>query len=112
MSRTLRSHFRIQPEKEADYVANGSALRYRESGANLRHFGLDPQKYILSLGRLSPEKNCHLLIEAFEGLDTDVNLVFGGGVSYTDEYAATLRKHASDRILFLDWWPEMRSMRC
>lgn len=55
------------------------------------------------MGRLSPEKNYHLLIEAFKGLDTEVKLVLAGGSSYTDEYAATLRKHASNQVVFLDW---------
>jgi glycosyltransferase involved in cell wall biosynthesis len=49
------------------------------------------------------EKNCQLLVDAFEKIKTPLKLVLAGGSSYTDEYVCSLRKHASDRIIFLDW---------
>ena len=55
------------------------------------------------LGRFSPEKNCHLLVEAFEKLDTSVKLVLAGGGPTSDPYARQLRQHASNRILLLDY---------
>jgi glycosyltransferase involved in cell wall biosynthesis len=55
------------------------------------------------LGRFSPEKGCHLLVEAYERLDTDIKLVMAGASSYCDEYSRELRSHASDRIKMLDW---------
>ena len=64
---------------------------------------LSPGKYILFLGRFSPEKNCHLLVEAFEQLDTTVKLVLAGGGRASDPYARELRQHASDRIALLDY---------
>jgi glycosyltransferase involved in cell wall biosynthesis len=66
-------------------------------------FGLKRKNYALFLGRFSPEKNCHLLIEAFEQVNTSMQLVFAGGSSYTDEYVSSLRRHESDRIRFLPW---------
>ena len=47
--------------------------------------------------------NCHLLIEAFEKLDTPMKLVLAGGSSHTDDYVAQLRQHQSERIKILDW---------
>ncbi len=76
------------------------------SGAEPRailEWGLEPGKYVLFLGRFSPEKGCHLLVEAFEQIDTDVKLVMAGAASYCDEYSRELRTHASDRIRMLDW---------
>jgi len=49
-----------------------------------------------SLSRFSPEKNCHLLIEAYERIDTPVKLVLAGGSSYSDDYTRKLRKYQSD----------------
>jgi glycosyltransferase involved in cell wall biosynthesis len=57
----------------------------------------------LFLGRFSPEKNCHLLVEAFEQLDTTVKLVLAGGGRALDAYARELHQHTSDRLLFLDY---------
>jgi glycosyltransferase involved in cell wall biosynthesis len=65
--------------------------------------GLKSKQYALYLGRFSPEKNCHLLIEAFERLETSMKLVLAGGSSHTDEYVARLRQRQSDRIKILDW---------
>jgi glycosyltransferase involved in cell wall biosynthesis len=55
------------------------------------------------VGRLSPEKGCHDLIEAYQGMDTQLKLVFVGGATYADDYVNTLTRHASDRILFLGY---------
>lgn len=55
------------------------------------------------MGRFSPEKNCHLLIEAYKRLQTPVKLVLGGGSSYSDAYAAGLRQHVSKNVILLDW---------
>jgi len=58
---------------------------------------------VLFLGRFSPEKGCHLLIEAYEKLNTATKLVMAGASSYCDEYSRRLRTHASDQIVILDW---------
>jgi glycosyltransferase involved in cell wall biosynthesis len=69
----------------------------------MKAFGLRRKNYALFLGRFSPEKNCHLLIEAFEQANTSMQLVLAGGSSYTDEYISSLRRHESHRIRFLPW---------
>ncbi|MGA8343556.1 MAG: hypothetical protein WB781_16610, partial [Candidatus Sulfotelmatobacter sp.] len=59
---------------EAFYVPNGGVLRERSEPRKILDWGLGPGKYILFLGRFSPEKGCHLLVEAFEQIETDVKL--------------------------------------
>jgi len=49
------------------------------------------------------EKNCHLLIQAYEKLQTPVKLVFAGGSSHSDAYAGELRNRQNENIRFLDW---------
>jgi glycosyltransferase involved in cell wall biosynthesis len=68
-----------------------------------QHLGLSPDSYVLFLSRFSPEKNCDLLIEAFERIEIPFKLVLAGGSSHTGSYADNLRKRASDRVMFLDW---------
>jgi glycosyltransferase involved in cell wall biosynthesis len=69
----------------------------------VREFGLETGGYILFLGRFSPEKNCHLLVEAYEKIDTTVKLVLAGGGRTSDAYAQALRQHASDRVRILNY---------
>ncbi len=103
VSRTLEQHYKSMHRAITTYVPNGSAIRERRVPERLFEWGLEPNSYILFLGRLSPEKNCHMLIEAYEKLDTRVKLVLAGGSSHTDAYVDKLREHQSDRVVFLDW---------
>jgi glycosyltransferase involved in cell wall biosynthesis len=103
VSRTLHEHYRSRYQAETTYVPNGTTLRHRHPPWRLKTWGLESGRYILFLGRFSPEKNCGLLIEAYKKLDTTVKLVLAGGSSHTDEYAKRLREHGDDRISMLDW---------
>lgn len=85
------------------YVPNGGLVRERREPRSILEWGLNPGRYILFLGRFSPEKGCHLLVDAFERLQTEVQLVMAGASSYCDEYSRKLRTHASERIRLLDW---------
>jgi glycosyltransferase involved in cell wall biosynthesis len=94
---------RENPRRKKGKVPNGGVLREWTEPHEILEWGLEPGNYVLFLGRFSPEKGCHLLVEAFEQLDTGVKLVMAGASSYCDNYSRELRKHASDRIRMLDW---------
>jgi glycosyltransferase involved in cell wall biosynthesis len=103
VSHVLEDRFRALFQAKISYIPNGTSIREHAASGHLKKWGLEPGEYILFLGRLSPEKNCHLLIDAYEQLKTPVKLVLAGGSSYSDSYAATLRQHESDQIRILDW---------
>jgi glycosyltransferase involved in cell wall biosynthesis len=84
-------------------VPNGTRIRERRAGHFLESNGLQPGSYVLFLGRFSPEKNCDLLIDAFEKIDTPMKLVLAGGSSHTDDYVHRLHQHQSEKIKILDW---------
>jgi glycosyltransferase involved in cell wall biosynthesis len=102
VSRELQKHYRSRYGAETSYVPNGGLLRQRRLPEKIVHWGLEPGEYILFLGRFSPEKGCHLLIDAYESLNTKVKLVMAGVASYCPEYARRLRTHAGERIKILD----------
>ena len=103
VSRTLHEHYWERFGVSTAYVPNGGVMRERRRADRLSDWELKSRNYILFLGRFSPEKGCHLLIEAYEQLDTQVKLVLAGASSYCDDYSRELRTHASDRIKMLDW---------
>jgi glycosyltransferase involved in cell wall biosynthesis len=103
VSQTLQRHYRHQHGRETIYIPNGAAIVPPPRPSQLLEWNLLPDNYVLFLGRFSPEKNCHLLIDAFEKVDTDMKLVLAGGSSHSDYYVKTLRRHESDRIRFLPW---------
>ena len=103
VSRVLQQHYRNLHGAETVYIPNGGFLRDCRKPLKILEWGLQPRNYVLFLGRFSPEKGCHLLVEAFEQIETDVKLVMAGAASYCDAYSRDLRQHASDRIRVLDW---------
>lgn len=56
----------------------------------ISRFGVRPGRYVLFVGRLVPEKAPDLLIEAFRGLEGDIDLVVAGGASFTAGYVERL----------------------
>jgi glycosyltransferase involved in cell wall biosynthesis len=103
VSQALQKHYVDVHGAETSYVPNGGLLRERRLPDKIFDWGLEPGRYILFLGRFSPEKGCHLLLEAYEKLNTDVKLVLAGASSYCDDYSRRLRTHANERIKMLDW---------
>lgn len=77
--------------------------RYGGSGA-LGEFGLKPREYILFVGRLEPENNPHMLVEAFARLDPprarEMKLVVVGGAPYAGDYIRQVRRSADPRVVF------------
>jgi len=65
-------------------------------------YDLDKDGYILSLGRIVPEKGIHYLINAFKNCKTDKKLVIAGGAESNKEYYNQLVEAANGdtRILF------------
>ena len=65
-------------------------------------YGLEKDSYILSLGRIVPEKGIHYLINAFRKCKTDKKLVIAGGAESNKDYYNQLLEAAKgdDRIIF------------
>jgi glycosyltransferase involved in cell wall biosynthesis len=65
--------------------------------------GLQPDGYLLFVGRLSPEKGCHTLIEAFGRVRTGRELVLAGAGNFEDAYTRRLQTDAAraGRVRFL-----------
>lgn len=103
VSKALRQRYRETHGTDTFYVPNGGVIRERREPCEILKWGLEPDRYILFLGRFSPEKGCHLLVQAFEQIETDVKLVMAGASSYCDDYSRELRTHANDKIRMLDW---------
>ncbi|MGI8411720.1 MAG: glycosyltransferase [Solirubrobacteraceae bacterium] len=70
----------------------------------LERLGLQARKYILFVGRLEPENNPHLLVEAFARIDSErargMKLVIVGGAPYADDYIRQVWRSADPRVVF------------
>jgi len=102
VSQTLQRYYQNRHGKKTSHIPNGASLREIRNAKEIYKRGLRPGEYVLFLGRFSPEKNCHLLIEAFGRLDTEVALVLAGGAPPSSLYAQRLRREAGRNVHFVD----------
>jgi glycosyltransferase involved in cell wall biosynthesis len=107
VSRTLQQHYHRHYRRDTIYVPNGATLASHRAPRQLLAWDLEPDNYVLFLGRFSREKNCHLLIDAFETVRTSMKLVLAGGSNagstHSDAYVSDLRRHESAQVRFLPW---------
>ncbi|HET9102340.1 MAG TPA: glycosyltransferase [Solirubrobacteraceae bacterium] len=70
----------------------------------LEELGLERDRYVLFVGRLEPENNPHMLVEAFSRMDraaaAGMKLVVVGGAPYAGDYIRRVRRSADPRVIF------------
>lgn len=100
---------RFQMEKYPDvikaksvYIPNGiSEPTFSPNTYYLDEIGVEKGKYILAVGRITPEKGFDTLIKGFEASKHDgFKLVIAGSVSSESRYMGELKKLASDNVIF------------
>lgn len=102
VSRELERHFAARWGRQVTYIPNAVTPSFTPNPDVLRKYGLERGKYILTVGRLVPEKGLHLLIEVYGGFATDMPLVVVGD-DPTGKYLAQLKRTADDRVKFLGY---------
>ncbi len=68
----------------------------RPAGETLARFGLAPGRYLLYVGRISPEKGPHHLLRAFREIDTDLRLALVGGASHGEPFENEVARLAAE----------------
>ena len=94
-STAVQEVYRREYQAETEFVPYGADMDGDDTGKQLAALGLEPRGYILFVGRLEPENNAHVLVEAFAELHTDLRLVVVGDAPYAARYAQVLRKLAA-----------------
>ncbi len=84
------------------HIANGVSIPPAPS-VDVAGLVLGPRPFVLYAGRLVPEKRIEILIEAFRGIEMDIDLVLAGGPAGARGYEASLHAQAAGdpRIRFL-----------
>ena len=95
VSQELQEHFRKRYGRETVHIPNG-IVHHVQRPANIiaDRYGLSRGRYVLFVGRLVPEKNPDLLIDAYKTVSTDLPLVIAGGTSHSDDFLDQLRDSA------------------
>ncbi|GBC82140.1 hypothetical protein HRbin10_01261 [bacterium HR10] len=96
----IRAYYRQRYGVETRMIAYGAEVGRRPDPDGVRPFGVEPERYILYVSRLEPENNAHLVIEAFERVETEMKLLIVGDAPYARAYVQRLKRTRDPRILF------------
>lgn len=99
-SRWVEAYYQARYGARSTYIPYGSDVEWTQPGEHLRRYGLRPRGYILFVGRLVPENCVHHLVDAFEGLRTDLKCVIVGDAPYAEDYIRHLRATRNPNVLF------------
>lgn len=102
-NRPVQRLFRQEWGRETDYVTYGANTTPPPHTGELDKHGLEPGRYLIQVGALVPDKGAHLLVEAYEQIETDMPLVIVGDTPYTTEYKAQVMATGDKRIHFLGY---------
>lgn len=101
-SEVVQNYYQDKYQSRPPYIPYGSEIELVPAGETLAQFGLEPQKYVLFVGRLVPENCAHHIVEAFKKIPTDYKCVIVGDAAYAEAYIASLKARAAadPRIVF------------
>jgi glycosyltransferase involved in cell wall biosynthesis len=106
VSKALREHFLSEHGRETDFIPNGVCPPQLRAPELIRSRGID-KPYSLFVGRLVPEKGCHLLLDAWAALPEEMRnsrqLVIAGDAGFTPGYVDRLRRQAPPGVVFLGY---------
>jgi glycosyltransferase involved in cell wall biosynthesis len=102
-NRPVQNLFTQDYGRDTDYVTYGANVQPVASTGELEKHGLEPGRYLLQVAAIAPDKGVHLLVEAYEQLETDMPLVIVGDTLYAHEYKARVMATKDGRIRFLGY---------
>jgi len=100
VSNILKQYFRDTYGCDVTYIPNGVSVTPPVEPVNIGRYGVEPGDYFLFVGRLGPEKGCHILVEAFTRSSTSRKLLMVGSGHLSPAYEERLRSLADDRVIF------------
>jgi glycosyltransferase involved in cell wall biosynthesis len=103
VSQALTEHYAHHYRRQAVYIPNGVApISPRPRSLLENSLDLNGKPYALFVGRLVPEKMPDLLVRAFSRIPDDLQLIFAGGTSFTNDYVQSLKTLAAPdpRVIF------------
>lgn len=103
LSKNMQKYFLDEYGRQTTHITNGINKPEKRIASLINSlWGLEKDSYILSLGRIVPEKGLNYLIDAFVKLQTDKKLVIAGGSSDSSRYMNELKQKTSgdSRIIF------------
>jgi glycosyltransferase involved in cell wall biosynthesis len=101
VSRGLQRYLEERYGVRSVYIPNGAVPEPEPPAELVRAMGLEPGRYLLTVGRLIPDRRIEDLLEAFRRLEGRWQLAVVGEAAPHDPTLNRLRARADDRVRFL-----------
>jgi len=101
-STVVQRYYQERFNSKPIFIPYGSEVENLPPGELMKKYQLEPEQYILFVGRLVPENNIHHLVQAFKEIDANMKCVIVGDAAYAEEYKEYLHNLADSdqRIIF------------
>lgn len=99
-AKVIHDYYEQKYKKKSVFIPYGANLEKADTINILNKFGLRPNEYFLYVSRLEPENNAHIVMKAFEKVETTKKLVIVGDAVYADRYIQSLKKTRDSRVIF------------
>lgn len=99
-AKVIQSYYLKRYKKKSYLITYGANIEKVYTNKVLLKYGLKSNEYILYVSRLEPENNAHIVLKAFNNVDTNKKLVIVGGAPYSKKYIASLKNINENRIVF------------
>jgi glycosyltransferase involved in cell wall biosynthesis len=100
-ARAIQRYYEDTYDCPSTYIAYGAHLEASLTPDLVERLGVEPGRYLLAVGRLEPEKNVHLAVEAYRSMHTDMPLVIVGDTNWESPYARRLKTSGDERVKFV-----------
>ena len=99
VSRLMARQLSEKYGREVRYIPNGATPGAGPEFREAAELGIEPGRYILSVGRFIVERGFDTLIEAYNNTDTDLQLVIAGDARFEESYSSKIRAMAGDKVV-------------
>jgi glycosyltransferase involved in cell wall biosynthesis len=99
-ARVIKRYYLEKYGAASEFIPYGAVIEKPATCEILEKLGLSPGSYFLYVSRLEPENNAHLVVKAFEKVQTSKHLIILGDAPYSAEYISQLRSTPDPRIIF------------
>ena len=99
-ARCIQEYYLQTYGKPSAFIPYGADASHVPPGPTMEKYGLRPREYALYVSRLEPENNAHLVVDAFNRLESDLKLVVVGDAPYSSDYIRGLRSKSNGNVVF------------
>lgn len=99
-ARVIERYYRERYGANSVFIPYGARTESASTHKILDELGLKPGEYFLYVSRLEPENNAHIVVKAFEKVQTSKKLAIVGDAPYSAKYIESVRATADPRVIF------------